>query len=245
MHRRRPVRSVPPDERRTGGGNGRHQRTDRNGHHRRRTSRARGRVPPPGAQAPLPDPRRGPTRRYQLAGAVGLTRPVHTRPLFRLAGFAIPPARRLVPDEGRGRGLPRGVRPAVRTADPSRGPRRPGIRPWRRLRRARRQPPDRSQERDRGDGSQPRASHAGAGGPARPRDRPTPLQRVPPAIAAPGRWRADRRGGQLRGRHRDGTRARASHVALARTPGTCPFGSKRPSPDTWSSGSSDSWGSTF
>src|SRR4029453_2587405 len=70
----------------TGGFND--DRTHRNSDHRGRTTRPGDRVPPAAAWTPLPGPRRQRTCRRQLAGPVGLTAPLHARPVRRPPGPA-------------------------------------------------------------------------------------------------------------------------------------------------------------
>ena len=97
-------------------------RAIRRGGHRRRTGRPGGRLPPGQAAARLRDPRRLRAGGRRVADALGGPAPLHAWAPQRPAGNAVPGRPAWLPDQGRGRRLPRGLR------DPMELPVRTGVR---------------------------------------------------------------------------------------------------------------------
>ena len=151
----------------------------------------------------LPRHRRPHSRRRRLAPALGLPAALHACPLRRAAGHAVPGGPVALPEQGRDRGLPRGVCRAVPDPGAPGHDGAPGVVRRRALPR---------RDRRRGlPGRQRRGGHrhlrAGAEHPRLRRGprrlhHPAPLQRVPPARAARRRAGAGGRRVPLRPRHR-------------------------------------------
>ena len=81
--------------------------------HRRRTGGPGGRAPPGQAASQLRDPRRRRPGGRCLADALGGTAPLHAGALQQPSGHAVPRRSARLPDQGRGRRLPRGIRGEV------------------------------------------------------------------------------------------------------------------------------------
>ena len=145
-----------------------------------------------------------------MAHALGLAPALHPRSIRRPARLPVPRARVVLPDEGRDGGLPgdlrRAVRPAVRTGSHVQTSRAGG----RSVRRHDRERSDRGGQRRRGDRGASGSAQARVRERARPIDRAAALERVPPAVAAPGRRRPARRRRELGGRYR--VRGRRGHT---------------------------------
>jgi hypothetical protein len=150
--------------------------------------------------------RRGTRGGTRVAQPLGLAAAVHPRGLRRPARPAVPRPRRLLPRQGRGRGLPVRLRHHLRAAGPPRHPRHPAPAGRRAVRRRHLDPHRDRPTGRRGHRPVPDAAHPRGRRPPRRRRRPAPLVRLPQPGAAARRTGPGRRRRQLRpaGRPRAG-----------------------------------------
>ncbi len=124
--------------------------TNRHRDHRWRSGRVGLRLPPAATGPGVCGPRGQPAHRRLVEETVGLAPGVHPRPLRQPPRMALPGAGLVLSNQGRGGGLPGGLRKALRLRRPDRHPGR-DIDPRRRPVRGRRRPGGlRGRQRDRG-----------------------------------------------------------------------------------------------